>query len=599
MVLSAELTPEFLKGVDWGAPIKDTPIKVCELIWNDFINASKLAEAGDVTEKQTFDLLGRICSLSLRAENKNLPFAPLFIFGDRRSPDITDFSEDDVSVLKLLFPYIKQNDIRARIADVIWCIQHKDNFQYAEQAVDAYLLSFEEQIFGESYTYGLKRISRALHLAASLGRQSGRYKVVIQKIDSLIVPFVPRHNSPAYELIQLLLEYREGDLQKLAGYAESCALDAEADKNWYIAGHYWGIKAKCHRLAKEIDREQQALQMLANTYVSDANDSLTQRGSFAVAAHHLQSAIEILRRIPDTKEQQKQLHKTMLEYQQKSLDEMGQIHSGSIDLSADIENFISKIKDKTFLEGIIILAMNNPPISQKRIMKFVEELAQESPLYSLMPTNIIDSRGKVVGQRSSILNGSEKEVSEAKEAEMYHWANIEQDALAAIIDNTRRYFLTEHNPSPRDFYEIVSHNPFVPPGREDFYAQGFLSGLQGDFLAASHILVPQIENSIRYVLNRNNIITSSLNSDGIQADFDLNKLLDMPETANIFHEDIIFGLKGTLTSRFGGNFRNLLSHGLLEYGHFYSYIAVYIWWLLLKICCIPMINNQENNTASS
>jgi hypothetical protein len=113
-----------------------------------------------------------------------------------------------------------------------------------------------------------------------------------------------------------------------------------------------------------------------------------------------------------------------------------------------------------------------------------------------------------------------------------------------------------------------------------------------------HFLIPQIENSIRYVLNRDGVITSGLNKEGIQEEFDLNKLLDMPETTKKFHEDLLFGLKGTLISKFGRNFRNLLAHGLLDYDNFLSYDAVYVWWLILKIICMPIFAQKESTDAS-
>jgi uncharacterized protein DUF4209 len=34
------------------------------------------------------------------------------------------------------------------------------------------------------------------------------------------------------------------------------------------------------------------------------------------------------------------------------------------------------------------------------------------------------------------------------------------------------------------------------------------------------------------------------------------------------------------------NFRNLLAHGLLEYGAFFSETAKYIWWLILRLCVL-------------
>jgi hypothetical protein len=594
MTVFDELSVEYLQSVDWETPIRDVSPNICDSFYRHFFQAARSAEEHENTKEQlVFNLLGNVSSLYLKPDEKYVPFGPIATFGDRRSADIGDFTEEEIEILKLLTGILKEKDLIARLSDVIWVIQRKNNFRFAELAIDNYLLCGETQVFGDMYNYGIERLTRALRLTASLGRQSDRYSRVIQKIDSLVEPFLPKHNSPVSELIKLLLEHHAGDSQKLARSAELCAVDAETVSNWYVAGHYWEIKAQCHRVIKDVEQEYQALQRLAITYVKTAEDSIVQRRGHGIAARHIQSAIEVLRRSPDTKKQQEQLHKTMLDYQQKSLDEFGRIQSKPIDLTPEIENFISYIKDKDFLDAIIALALHINLVSKKNISAFVDEMVHKSPFLALISTNLINADGKIVGLRGSMFTGSEKEMSQAKEAEMFHQANMEQNARGAVIEHTRRYFLIEHNPSLRDFLEIVTHNPFTPPGREMIYAQGLLSGLQGDFVTALHLLIPQIENSIRYLLNRAGTVTSSLNSEGIQEEFDLNKLLDMPEAAEMFDEDIIFGLKGTLTSRFGGNFRNLLAHGLLEQGHFYSYTAVYIWWLILRFFCIPLMLGQE------
>jgi len=593
-----ELTLEYLQSVDWEAPVRGVSPNICEYFWTRFFQAAKVAEEqGNLKEQYVFALLGKVSSLFLKSEEKSVPFAPLAKFGDKRTADINDFSVDDVEVLKKLTTILHEHDLQARLGDVIWTVQRKNNFQYAELAIDAYLLSGEEHIFGEIYIYGVERITRALHLAASLGRQSDRYRKVVLKIESLIEPFLPNHKSPVSGLIRLLIEFGEGDSQKLAHAAEISAIDAEANKNWYIAGHYWELNFKCNQRAGEGEKENLALQMLAKTYITTAQDFISKGQGYAAAAHHIQSAIEVVRKIPDTKEQQDQLHKTMLEYQEKSLNELGHITSGTIDLTEQIESAIAFVKDKPLPDAIIALALFTSPVSRKSMERFVDEMAKKSPLLALITSNVVNSSGKVVAKRDSLLNGSTDQMAEAKEAEMYHWAQTEQSILGTVVEHTRRYLLTEHNPSLRDMLEIVSNNPFVPTGRELIYAQGLLSGLQGDYLIALHLLIPQIENSIRNLLTRNGVITSSLNSEGIQEEFDINKLLDMPETAKIFHEALIFGLKGTLTSRFGGNFRNLLAHGLLEHGHFFSSNAVYIWWLILKICCMPIVAQQESTDA--
>lgn len=600
MTLSSELTPEFLQGIDWEAPIREVSPKTCERFYTRLLDAATSAEEqGNTIAQAAFVLLGQVSSLYLKPQEKHTPFGPMWIMDGRRSADVTDFTEDQISALKLLLSVLNINDLKARVADVIWTARRKDNFIYAEQAVDFYLSAGEELMNGEGFTHAVERFTRALHLAASLGRNSDKFRLAPQRIEAVIHSLPPKYNLHVGQLIDLLLEHHLGDIAKFADLAEICAIDAEKDNNWYIAGHYWEIKAKCHRINKESDQEQQAIQMLANTYINTATDSLRQARGHMVAAHHIQSAIEVLRKIPGTKSQQDDLHKLMLEYQQKAANEMGTISSGPIDLTDQIESAINHVKGRQLKDAILALALLTKPISRSNMEKFVDEMSQSSPFVALLTNSLLDSKGKVVGKIGSQLDNSKEQAEEAKESSMFHWANFEQNTLAAVIEQTRRYLMIEHNPSIRDIFDLVRHNPFVPPGREYIFAQGLLFGMQGEFSVALHLLIPQVENSIRYILSSTGIITSSLNSEGIQEDFDLNRLLQMPETLEVFGEDLIFGLKGTLVSRAGGNFRNRLAHGLLDYDHFQTYDAVYIWWLILKICCLPLITSQESPNAPS
>jgi hypothetical protein len=135
----------------------------------------------------------------------------------------------------------------------------------------------------------------------------------------------------------------------------------------------------------------------------------------------------------------------------------------------------------------------------------------------------------------------------------------------------------------------VKNNPFIPEDRKQLFIKGLLAGFKSDFLVSTHILGMQIENSIRYVLNNEGVITTSLSSEGIQEEIDINRLLDFPELVPVFGEDLIFDLKGLLISRFGDNLRNKLAHGLLSSYDFSSSAMIYFWWLILQICAYPQM----------
>src|ERR1700730_5973236 len=89
-------------------------------------------------------------------------------------------------------------------------------------------------------------------------------------------------------------------------------------------------------------------------------------------------------------------------------------------------------------------------------------------------------------------------------------------------------------------------------------------------------------------LNAKGVVTSSINGDGIQQEFDLNRLLYMPEVDSLLGEDLCFALRVVMTERYGYNMRNEMAHGMLMPGFFFSEPAVYAWWLVFRIVAGPI-----------
>src|SRR5690606_27066837 len=45
----------------------------------------------------------------------------------------------------------------------------------------------------------------------------------------------------------------------------------------------------------------------------------------------------------------------------------------------------------------------------------------------------------------------------------------------------------------------ISKSKFIPNGREIMYAQGLYEGFNNNYIAAAHLLMPQIENSLKHI----------------------------------------------------------------------------------------------------
>jgi hypothetical protein len=600
MLEELNFTVDDFKRSTWREIIAGCDKKLCQSFATAFFNAAKQAkEDGKNSLYQVYLLLHAVCGLWLKPEEKSTPFAPIWQGADgSRSVDISDFSESHIVKLKEILPEIDEPELQSRIGDVIWTYQHNGNFLIAEAAVDAYLQTGEELLSSDDYFHGVEHITRAIYLAASLGRDSKKFSEVVRKIEELISTHSPTFQPFIGELLDLLFTYRQGKVYENASIAERYAENYQKTGELHFSRIYWNAAARWHHIEDNIDAELACLVNEAECYVNESESSLNQSGGMrnSIAAHHLQCAIEAFRRIPGTEVRREELHKKMLELQVMSQNELGKI-SQEVDLTRHVEKALSAIKDNPFQEAFFSLCLISSSPNVKNLRDMIDKMALESHMYSLTTKNIVNEKGRVTGRRNSMLTGTPEEIEAAKQAEMHQWAHQENGAQATVANIARLQLLQEHTPGLRDFLEFTSNNPFVPPGREMIFAKGLLLGFQGNFLESLSLLIPQIENSIRYLLNRQGVVTSSLSPDGIQEEFDLNVLLEMPETVQIFGEDLIFDLKGTFTSRFGANYRNLFAHGLLDFQEFYSYTAVYIWWLLLRICCLPLIiaNHQEES----
>jgi hypothetical protein len=580
---------------NWREIIAAADTRTCESYGRLFSEAARqYRDAGDTTRYQIFLLLHAVSFLLLKPEERHRPFGPIWEGTDgSRSVDITDLAESHISLLKEVFDEIDDPELRARIGDVVWVLQHRGNFQFAESAVDSYLQSGEGLLLSKDFSWGIGRLTRAIHLAASLGKNSRKFGEVVARIEALIEQHAPTYSPFVGQLLDLLYDYRQGDFNKNALIAEAFAKFDQQRGEWYLARANWHAAARWYRLGEHPDAEQACLLEEAECYVHESEDALksSQGMRQTVAARHLQSAIEVLRKIPGTEDRQIALHKQMLELQANSLESGG--ISQEIDLTPIVERAVLAVQSKSFQESLFTLCMIGSSPRVQSLRENVERMAAKAPLQFWISVNMINQKGRVVGRRDSMFSGSPEETEAATIAEMHRWARYEQDALAIVVNSARMQILLEHNPDIRDFIELTSNNPFVPPGREWIFARGYLAGIRGDFLEALHLLVPQVENSLRYLLDCQGIVTSSLSSEGIQEDYDLNVLLEMQELRQLLGGDLLFDLQGTLVSRFGSNFRNLMAHGLLEQYDFYSYSAIYIWWLLLRICCLPLMIAQQ------
>jgi hypothetical protein len=390
----------------------------------------------------------------------------------------------------------------------------------------------------------------------------------------------------------------------IAPIAADRAQKANKEGDYRCARHYWEVAANFYKWAKNPEAEKTARLVAAETHVSESEQRAQGAGASAMsAAWFLQNGIEALRQAGAPRERIDELRSRLTKHQADSLKEMKTV-STEIDISKPVEAAREHVKNSDFNEALFKFAFGQKLSKPKEVRESVLKLAKDYPMSHLFQTSVMDDKGRITVKKEGLLNLKGEEFEQALEAEMFshevqtHWSI----RVSGYIEPARLQIFNDHHPTFRDLIFVILNNPFIPPGHEEIFLRGLHAGFHGDFLVASHLLVPQIENSLRHVLESHGVDVSNLMSDGTQPVKVLGAIFSMKETEEIFGEALCFELRGCLIEKTGFDFRNRIAHGFVSEAECYSVASETIWWLVLRICLTPIIQaitEKKRNSSPS
>ena len=589
------LTKSDFEGSQWEELISECDEKECDNYSTIFFDKAREAEtANNKKFQEVFSLLYNVTSMMLGSGSAKDPFSSVWGMPD----PLSTFSENHLKVLGDIVNNVKDAEMRARIADILWL--RKRGHHNAELAIDSYLQSAStSEHTKDKWNEYIIKIERAFRLAMLLGRNHGRFDMVIQRITSDLDNYDRESTDHMFipqGLMSLLLEVGTGDAKKYCALSENIAKRLESYGVFDSARSYWEIKAQWHKFDKDTDSERAALMQAAETY---AKEAAAARNNI-IATHHQQKAVEAYKRVGGEKDRVEELHKDLLQYQEKSTEEMETTYFHSEADPGDlVKDLINKVKGKPLREALFefVFMVGSPRVNELR--EQVKEEAKKNPIHHLVSAVTVNEKGKQIMRSVSMFSEDENEREIAIRQNMFKQSFFHHNLYTqCVIEPVRRQIKLDHNVRLHEFLQIVSNNPFVPEGREYLYAQGLKAGMDGDFVVAAHLLIPQIEHTMRYILAQKDVITSGIDPYGVQKEYYLNTTLYKPEIKECFDENTLFDLQGLLVEPAGANLRNRMAHGLMSYDSFYSMHVTYLWHLVLKLCCIPLINWEKDKAST-
>lgn len=459
---------------------------------------------------------------------------------------------------------IENIEISARINDIKFIIGDKDKLNCIKNAVDSYIRIYER-------TDELDYLIRALEL---IRKVKSIFKQDLTQLEEKILQIIFRLESSYYQLkllsasINLLIQ--KVSLEKLKDYfivklEESFKINQYDNATHYIQalnklGYFSNNQLKIETalcLEKEAD------------YYADQIDKDTLTYNPNILSTYL-DAIKLINKVAVDESFKTRLEKKIKDQQKKEVEIISTIGTTSKS-KLNIPQLIKEQNIDDFYSGFNFLLWY--PIFNPN---FIKKQENSNFYQQYFPTSIhITNKGTVSGISST----EEFNLNQERE----HYRNITISLIQEI-----KFIMDLDVQVSRDWVaEMINacRSPFIPKDREYLFIEGIYSGFQNNFILASHLLIPQIENSLKYIIETNNRNTIKL-SDDIQNDNTLGGILNTEENGKmldgICKKNLLLELNSFLVDGNSVNFRNKISHGLISPLEI-NYYGIYLWWLSLKM----------------
>ncbi|WP_169197008.1 hypothetical protein [Devosia sp. MC1541] len=592
--------------LEFEAPIAGVDEVECHVLESAYRKAF-LDAAGVEPQSGVFQLLSQICGLHFKLKDKAETYGAQIVMGSRRSSIPADWKGEQNEALNVVFDKVKHPGLRARIADVVW-VNDRTKAPAALEAIEAYCEAAEGLRSGK-YKVRFEResdvsieevdlVERAIQISTMTAKRGTPLpNRVISAVDALYdaaqahLDVVPFKRAAGLRFRHSLM-----DNLSLAKELEQFAHDASKKAEAYPMAlkSVWELAESVYDYLKLPDDVRRC--QLASVEMTIAMKEQVFQAS--AKAHWLREAISQLRNIPDTKEYQDQLFTQMRTLQEEALAELSSF-SIPMDMGDTINSTIKVFEELGLAEGIKQFAFLTWPSSVENLRAEALETLNEQSIVSMFGATHHDADGKVIAELEAPGIGEQPSEQWIK----YKMEELEGYRRFQLVNgyiHPAREFLSSSFPvSERHFYPIVRYSPFVPASHEHIFALGMARFIQGDYVSAVHLLIPQIENSIRHVLKNLNTDSSKILSDMVQEDRSLDALLRnfKAEMDRIFTADNVLQIDLLFNGKPGPGLRHELAHGKFNTGYCYHPNTVYALWFIFQLCVLPILKIWDSHVA--
>ncbi|MGH8727212.1 MAG: DUF7380 domain-containing protein, partial [Burkholderiales bacterium] len=415
---------------DWKSAIASSEREGYSGMWQSLSAAARSAiEGGRTSEGKVLWLLADACSMMLNPGSANEPFKPFMVMNGKRSSLPEDFQQSDVELFSSIAEEVDDVWLQARLADLVWLLASPRSPKRALLAIDAYRripLDTETWVRG-----GRECWERAISLTQMLRAGAGeRMKEIEAAITSAFEVAKSEDGFLALWLADLLAanHLARGKGIDIANRLESLARHFDVEGDLHRAREFFAASAKWFQQVGDAAKTAEMIVFVAEGWVKEAVARISSdQPSHMVAASFYENAIQTYRSIPRSEraahrvdERISELHKSLNEAGERSLDEMGVISSPSIDITQLVENARNAVRGKSSIDALAAFANIYPGARAGKMREVSERMLREHPLHALISATHMSRDGRVIAKRPSMGLGD----AESDDTQAAIWAEM-------------------------------------------------------------------------------------------------------------------------------------------------------------------------------
>ncbi len=480
---------------------------------------------------------------------------------------------------------------RAHEWDLVWSIEEGPR-AHPHAGLDAAAMYLEydalvpDTVFGPDDDLGPRfELLDALGRAAQLARETKDKNLAERVRDRILVRLKEIEAKSAYryllELGYALIEIEAmapGGLDAVDALIEPAVAHFKSEINFNLARDALQLAVETNAARKRPDEDLR--RRIAESHVEEADQKQAAGGAAMLVAWAIQEAIEAYRGLRDSQKRVGELTARLEHANTASLGDLkpitAEVEIPTVRVDALINEIIRQPRDAALtLVGVRFL------VDRQASYDRADRMTKEFVLQSMVTVKILTAYGETIELRPGT---PERREHEAMKDALLSLA-IGDKLLVEIFEKLRADGLTV-----AQIMQVLRTCLFFPAKALELIESGLGEWFDGDHVGAAHVLVPQIEAVVRFILQSIGVPVTRVSEGHVQLRL-LDSLLGQAAQYGL-PDPIVFTLEAVLTDR-GNNVRNRVAHGWFSKSECTPELCARVVQLLLSLATLEAKEAKE------